>query len=228
VLTDGSVTDQTHLVLVNAMYFYATWQQTFYANETQGASFQPLSGAAVQVPTMYNSELSAQYRAADDFAVAELPYEGGHVRMTIVLPAAGKFESVRSQVSEDWLKQAVSGLAAKSLQFAMPKFKLTVGAFDLTNALETLGLKQAFTDQADFSGMSRTARLSVSSVVQKAFIAVDENGTEAAAATAVSVATSAIIETVPFVVDRPFLFFIRDDSGAVLFSGQVVDPSHES
>jgi len=178
------------------------------------------------VPTMH-SELQAQYASTADFAVAELPYEGNHVRMTIVVPAAGKFESVRSQVSSTWLSQAVGGLESKVLQVALPKFKLTVGAFDLTSGLQALGLKQAFTDAADFSGISHHAQLSISGVVQKAFIALDENGTEAAAATAVVVGTTAVIETVPFVVDRPFLFFIRDDSGAVLFSGQVVDPSRE-
>ena len=174
-----------------------------------------------------HGEIHAQYGSTSDFAVAELLYEGEHVRMTIVLPAAGKFESVRSQISEAWLKQAVSGLSAKSLQVALPKFKLTLGPFDLKSGLEALGLQQAFTSDADFSGMSRTGKLSISGVVQKAFIDVDENGTEAAAATAVVVGTTAVVETVPFVVDRPFLFFIRDDNGAVLFSGQVLDPTRE-
>lgn len=221
--TQGTITEQTRLVLVNALYFYGTWTTPFKMESTHDATFHALAGD-VQAPTM-GVEVSAPYRMATDFEVAELPYEGGHLRMTIVLPASGKFDSVREAVSEQWLSDAVQGLANAQLQVSLPKFGFTVGSFSLKSALEALGMKAAFTDGADFSGMSSDAQLSLSDVVQKAFVKVDENGTEAAAATGVVVGTSAVLQTTPFVVDRPFLFFIRDDSGAVLFSGQVVDPT---
>jgi serpin B len=148
--------------------------------------------------------------------------------MTIVLPDAGQFETVRSQVSAAWLDQTTANLSQTKLQVALPKFKMTVGSFSLRAGLEALGMKQAFTAQADFSGITKGTPIQLADVLQKAFISVDENGTEAAAATAViGVVTS--VEVPPptsFIVDRPFLFFIRDASGAVLFSGQVVDPSH--
>ncbi|HKP61008.1 MAG TPA: serpin family protein [Polyangiales bacterium] len=222
----GSIDQATRLVLVNALYFYGSWLTPFVSGYTHDAAFKTLAGASVQVPTM-NGGLRLQYRAGDKFALAELPYEGEKLRMTIVLPAAGEFETIRAQVSAAWLEQAVSNLSPTLLNVSLPKFKMTVGSFRLTDGLKALGMKQAFTDSADLSGIATGIPLSISDVVQKAFIAVDENGTEAAAATGVIVGTTSapVDQPIPFTVDRPFLFFIRDANGAVLFSGHVVDPS---
>jgi serpin B len=223
-----AIDSATKLVLVNATYFYGSWAMPFRAIGTRDAAFQPLSGAAVQVPTMH-AQLELDYRAGSNFAVAELPYEGGTLRMTIVLPAVGQFEAVRSQVSASWLDEATAGLEKTKLDVALPKFKMTVGTFSLREGLEALGMKVSFTDQGDFSGIAKTPPLHIARVLQKAFISVDEDGTEAAAATAVILAGSSApaptAPPTPFIVDRPFLFFICDQSGAVLFSGQVVDPS---
>ena len=121
---------------------------------------------------------------------------------------------------------ATAGLAPRTVNIALPKWKIVAGSFSLRQALTELGMKTAFTDAADLSGLSQDGPLSVSDVWQKAFIAVDELGTEAAAATAVAGGvTSVPVDVVQFIVDRPFLFFIRDDNGSVLFSGHVVDPS---
>jgi serpin B len=226
-LVPGSVTIDTRIVLVNALYFYGSWQRSFEAQATAPAAFHPLAGASVQVPAM-NGQFMLNYASSDDFAVADLPYEGGRLRMTIVLPASGKFEAVRSQLSGAWLEHALSGLAPALLAIQLPKFKMTVGSFSLKAGLESLGMKTAFTRQADFSGITSQAPLSIADVIQKAFINVDEGGTEAAAATAVVAGVlSAVVTppTTPFIVDRPFLFFIRDAAGPVLFSGQMVDPS---
>jgi serpin B len=169
---------------------------------------------------------SMMYKAGSDYSVAELPYEGQQLRMTIVLPAADKFDSVRGQVSGAWLDDAVSDLAQTVLEVQLPKFEMTTDSVSLTQGLQALGMKLAFTPQADFSGITTDTALSISDVLQKAFISVDQNGTEAAAATGVGgLATSAAPTLTPFIVDHSFLFFIRDASGAVLFSGQVVDPS---
>jgi serpin B len=221
----GVIKDSTRIVLVNAIYFYGSWVNTFDHNASRDAAFHALSGTTVQVPTMFDS-FALNYRAGTNYALAEFPYEGNHLRMTVVLPAAGQFESVRSQVSAAWLEQAVSGLANTSLDVQLPKFKMKVGSFSLTQGLKALGMKEMFTDQADLSGISVDQALMITEVLQQAFIAVDENGTEAAAATAViGGVTSVAPAKTPFIVDRPFLFFIRDDNGSVLFSGQVVDPS---
>jgi serpin B len=225
-LPQGSVTDMTRLVLVNALYFYGSWLTPFPHSGTYDSAFKALTGTSVQVPTMH-SLLVLSYRAADKFEVAELPYEGNQLRMTIVLPAEGQFEAVRSQVSAAWLDQAVTGLQPTMLQVSLPKFKMTVGSFSLTKGLMAAGINRLFNDDADLTGIATGIQLSVSDVLQKAFIAVDEDGTEAAAATAVAVGTTSVQADPPkpFVVDRPFLFYIRDANGAVLFSGHVVDPS---
>jgi serpin B len=225
-LPAGSISDATRLVLVNALYFYGSWVTPFSPSATQAAAFKTLAGASVQAPTMH-AELRLAYRAGDKFELAELPYEGNQMRMTIVLPAAGQFEAVRAQVSAAWLEQAVADLPIKLLNVSLPKFKMTVGSFSLKPGLKALGMNQPFADDADFSGIATGIPLSISDVVQKAFIAVDENGTEAAAATGVIVGTTSVPvdQPIPFTVDRPFLFFIRDANGAVLFSGHVVDPA---
>lgn len=221
----GSITDMTRLVLVNALYFYGSWATPFPHNATQDGPFKTLAGSSVQVPTMH-IETRFSYAKADSFELAELPYLSG-MHMTIVLPADGQFEALRAQVSETWLTEALSKLGPALLNVSLPKFKMTVGSFSLTPGLKALGMQQAFTDGADFSGIANGIPLSISDVVQKAFIAVDEKGTEAAAATGVIVGTTSVPvdQPIPFHVDRPFLFFIRDQNGAVLFSGHVVDPS---
>lgn len=221
----GSITDATRLVLVNALYFYGSWATPFKREATQDAMFTTLAGSAVQVPTM-GQQARFSYSKGDGFELAELPYLS-QMSMTIVLPAQGKFEAVRSQVSEAWLSQELAKLTPSLVNVKLPKFKMTVGSFSLTDGLKALGMQQAFTDSADFTGIATGIPLSISDVVQKAFIEVDEKGTEAAAATGVIVGTTSVEveQPIPFHVDRPFLFFIRDSSGAVLFSGHVVDPS---
>ncbi|HKU42234.1 MAG TPA: serpin family protein, partial [Polyangiales bacterium] len=150
--------------------------------------------------------------------------------LVIVLPAAGMFEPLRRQLSEAWLQQALGKLGPALVTLRLPKFKIETDRLELGEGLQKLGMKQAFELGADFSGISTGTELMISDVVQKAFIAIDEKGTEAAAATAVvaSVPPSAQVPVDPpktFSVDRPFLFVLRDRSGAVLFVGHVVDPS---
>lgn len=224
-LPQGTLDEMTRLVLVNALYFYGSWQTSFNAMATTDADFHTLANATVSVPTMVR-EGGYRYSSAADYAAIELPYVGDHLSMFVVVPNDGKFESVRSAASADWLETAVAAGESKTVRLALPKFKMTVGAFSLTESLKDMGLTSAFTDKADFTGISSDEPLQISSVLQKAFISVDENGTEAAAATAVTIGTtSAPLEVIQLNVDRPFLFFIRDSNGAVLFSGQVVDPS---
>ena len=226
-LPQGALNDMTRLVLVNALYFYGSWLNTFNPMATSPADFHTLADQTVSVPTMVRQG-GLRYSTGADFAAVQLPYVGDHLSMLVVVPNDGKFESVRKAVTSDWLKSVIDAGAQRTVRLALPKFKMTVGAFSLSDSLEAMGLETAFSDKADFTGISSDEPLQISSVVQKAFISVDENGTEAAAATAVTVGTtSAPVDIVELNVDRPFLFFIRDDSAAVLFSGQVVDPSKQ-
>jgi serpin B len=224
-LPAGSLSDSTRLVLVNALYFYGSWNSAFSPSSTSDAEFHALDGKTVSVPTMHK-ELGLRHATGTGFAAVELPYVGGHLHMTVVLPDAGQLETVRKAVSGDWLAKLHASATSKAVRVALPKFKLTTSSFSLTNSLKAMGMNTPFTDKADFTGITSDQALQISDVIQKAFIADDENGTEAAAATAATVtATSAIADVIDFTVDRPFLFFIEDDNGIVLFSGHIVNPA---
>jgi serpin B len=226
-LPPDSINSETPFVLVNALYFYGSWLKPFSHEGTGPADFHTLGGETKQVDTMHAERLTTGYASATDYSVAQLRYVNDDLSMIVVLPAQDKFESVRSGVSAAWLAQTVDSLESTLLSVSLPKWKMTVGSFSLKAGLEALGMKQAFTQAADFSGVAPATR--IEDVLQKAFIAVDEDGTEAAAATAVIAGpTSAPVDQpIPFTVDRPFLFFIRDANGVILFSGHVVDPSGE-
>ena len=229
-LPEGSIDGSTRLVLANALYFYGSWSTPFATALTSSDTFHA-PGGDVKVSTMHDTR-TLSYVAHDGFAATELGYDGGKVAMTLVLPDAGKLADVEQQLSGAWLAQTAKELASADamadVHVALPKFKFTWGTKELSDALRALGMTDAFTNPpADFSGMEPKKELFISHVMQKAYVGVDEYGTEAAAATAVTMsAGSAPGDVKDFTIDRPFLFFVRDTaSGAVLFSGKVVDPT---
>jgi serpin B len=146
-----------------------------------------------------------------------------------VLPDEGQFEAARKAMSSEWIDKTLHGLTQAHVALALPKFKFTTGSFSLKNSLKDMGMQTAFDRDADFSGITLDLPLYIDDVLQKAFVGVDEVGTEAAAATAVlgKAGSAAPTDLVHFTVDRPFLFIIHDDTGAVLFTGQVVNPTLE-
>ncbi len=227
-LPEGSISGGTRLVLANALYFYGSWTHPFQKALTSSEAFHAPSGD-VKVDTMHGV-LAAPYAEGDGYKVAELGYDGGAVAMTIVLPDAGKLADVEQGLSSSWLAKTAVDLAANpaEVSFGLPKFKFTWGTKELVDSLEALGMKDAFSlPPADFSGMEPKGELYVSHVMHQAFVGVDEYGTEAAAATAVVMDVgSAPGDVKDFILDRPFLFFVRDTtSGAVLFTGKVIDPT---
>ncbi len=234
-LPDGSITGDTRLVLTNAVYFLAKWAAPFEANETYDARFDAPQGA-VQVPTMHQQERFRHFRG-DGVQVLEMPYRGGEIGMTIVLPEQrGGLAAVEAELDVERLGGWLEDLEPTLVSVALPKFRLAPDAMSLSSHLSALGMVDAFTPNADLSAMADPAAneglpLLVSDVFHKAFVEVDEEGTEAAAATAVVVAieSAAIVDptaVVPFIADHPFLFFLRDlETGAVLFMGRVTDPS---
>lgn len=225
-LPPDSIDSLTRLVLVNAMYFYGSWASPFLKQRTRDAEFRTLDNMPVTVPTMHGGG-SWQYSQGEGFVGVELPYTGNELHMFVVLPDEGQFEAVRKAASAEWLKTALASATPRAVSLALPKFEMTV-AFTLGAPLVDLGLGAAFSAGADFTGISEGGGMWIGEVYQKAFIGVDEAGTEAAAATAVTlVASSAPTDVVELVVDRPFLFFIHDLNGVVLFSGQVVDPTQK-
>lgn len=224
-LPPGSVNPDTRMVLVNAIYFNADWLHPFDANDTHDGNFKLLDGSEVTVPMM-GQTLYVPYALGDGFAAAELPYSGGTAVMDLIVPDEGRFDEIESRMTAAKFDDVLSSLEPTDLALKMPKFEYE-SSFSLSDALIQLGMPDAFDpDLADFSGMTGKRDLFISDVVHKAFVKVDEKGTEAAAATAVimELATAAMNENV-LVIDRPFLFFIRDaQTGQILFIGRVLNP----
>jgi serpin B len=220
-LQAGDITDRTTLVLVNALYLYANWQKEFEHESTSDAPFTTLSGQDVTV-SMMHQVAQLPHVATDSFDAVEVPYVDGNLHLTLVLPKAGQFESVRASISGDWLEGVRGGLKVTPATLGLPKFKVETAQIDLKQSLDDLGF---FDGGGGITGIAE-APVEISKVVQKAFISADERGTEAAAATAVVFEVSAPLPPeVEVVFNRPFLFFIQAESGIVLFSGQVVDPT---
>jgi len=156
----------------------------------------------------------------------ELPYDGRELSMVILLPDSGQFEEFEGSLDADLVDTITNDLIYKEIALTMPKFEFE-SEFSLADTLAAMGMPVAFTGAADFSGMTGNRDLSIAEILHKAFVSVDEAGTEAAAATAVVMnLTAAPGEPVEVTLDRPFIFLIRDiETGAILFVGRVVNPS---
>ncbi|HEY42734.1 MAG TPA: serpin family protein [Anaerolineae bacterium] len=220
----GVLNELTRLVLANAIYFNAGWFFPFAEEETREGTFQLVDGGQVSVPMMSQTE-TLRYSGGDRYQVVELPYVGREMAMVILLPEKGMFEAFEMGLNNERLSQIFADLNSQSVALTMPKFEYE-SEFSLKETLSKMGMHSAFTD-ADFSGMDGTRNLFISEVVHKAFVSVDETGTEAAAATAVIVelvaAPSAPVE---MTVDRPFIYLIRDlKTGTFLFVGRVLNPA---
>jgi serpin B len=214
----------TKLVLVNAVYFKASWEFPFDPGQTQTGSFTTAGGGTVTVPFMHGTP-SGKYASGAGWQAVDVPYVG-NASMTIVMPDAGSFSSFDRSFDASKLAMIVDGLQPSDLSLTMPKFEMEDSA-DLVPALKALGMTDAFTN-ADFSGITNPSELEISQVVHQATITVDEKGTEAAAATGISLEDSAARGRA-VALDHPFLYFIRDTkTGAILFMGRVTDPTQTS
>jgi serpin B len=226
-IPEGAIDEMTRLVLANAIYFKASWMSSFDPDATAREPFHLLSGDTVDVPMMHADE-SYRYLVADGYQAIELPYQSGEMSMVILLPDGGRFAAFEDTMGLDVLEQALGQMAYGPVRLGLPRFTYE-SEFSLRDALEGLGMTDAFDpDRADFSGMDGNRDLYIASVLHKAFVAVDEKGTEAAAATAVimGVTSAPIGEPITITVDRPFIYLIRDgQTGGILFLGRVVDPS---
>ncbi len=223
----GAITPDTRLVLANAIYFYAKWLYPFDGSLTQPGDFNLMDGTTVSVPMMSLGRVTGlRYAAGSGYQAVELPYAGDKIALTLIVPDAGRFAEVQSALTSSELESLWGSLETKQVELSLPKFKYE-SSFSLGQTLSQLGMSDALTPgAADFSGMDGSRDLFISDILHKAVVAVDEDGTEAAAATAVVVGiTSLPVVDVQLTVDRPFIFAIRDtQSGAMLFLGQVVNP----
>jgi serpin B len=220
----GLINPATRLVLTNAIYFNAAWLYPFKEDLTRDGAFYLLDGSEVTVPMMRQME-SFGYAEGDGYQAVELPYDGSELSMVILLPASGQFETFESALDAAQVEGIIGSLENREVSLTMPKFEFD-SSFSLREALSALGMPIAFSDAADFSGMTGNRDLFIADVVHKAFVSVDEAGTEAAAASAVVMEMTAMPETVEVTIDRPFIFLIRDiETGAILFVGCTLNPA---
>jgi serpin B len=227
VLPVGAIRSNTRLVITNAVYFHGRWAAPFDRARTADASFRLGDGQVVEVPTMQRTGGYA-YGEVGSARVLELPYVGDALSMLLVLPADGaELGDLEEGLDAARLASFGEGLVAQRVALSLPRFRIDGAPVALKGALRALGVVRAFDpDGADLSGIAAAERLFVDEVYHRAFIDVNEEGTEAAAATAVVVQTRrASPPPVDYRVDRPFLFLLRDRrSGAFLFIGRVADP----
>jgi len=223
-LEQGDITQLTRLVLVNAIYLKAAWLTPFPEDLTRPATFTLGDGTEIQVPTM-SGTASLRSAAGSGWQAVQLPYIGNQLVMTIVVP--DDLAAFTASLSPERFAAVVSALETQRVSLTLPRFSFT-SREDLAAVLAELGMPLAFSPAADFSGITKDEQLTITKVIHEATIDVDEKGTEATAATAVVLGDVSGPGGEPVVVhvDRPFLFAIRDlQTGAVVFMGQVLDPS---
>jgi len=228
----GVLTPATRLVLTNAIYFKGTWLNTFENASTQNEEFHTSAAQFVMAPLMHRTG-SYSYFDGGTFQALELPYEGGDLSMDVLLPKSNDGlpaleESFTNAAIGDWLEKLQP---VDKVILTFPRFTMTQ-EFELSSALSAMGMPQAFGSSADFSGMTGKPDFTISAAIHKAYIDVNEQGTEAAAATSIIMRATAARVPFPepppvvFRADHPFLFLIRDNkSGAILFLGRVTDPT---
>ena len=225
IIPPGVIDAFTRLVLANAIYFNANWQHQFSESATHDGIFHLLDSDTVTVPMMHQEE-NFDYAEGDNYQAIRLPYLGNEFAMTVLLPVEGQFEDFDNSLDAQMLEDITNNLESQQVALTLPRFQFE-SSFQLNQALSNMGMPAAFSGGADFSGMTGNMDLFIGSVLHKSFVAVDEEGTEAAAVTAVIMTLSAHPNaSVSFTADRPFIFLIQDiETGSILFMGRVLNPA---
>jgi len=220
-IPEGMLDRMTRLVLANAIYFKGNWAVQFKPDTTRPAPFTLAVGKNTEVPTMSLTD-DFRFAHAAEFQALELPYEGLNLSMLVLLPnEVDGLPNLEKSLTLEMLSELQFNEMETMVQ--LPKFKLE-SSFSLGDTLAAMGMPLAFSQQADFSGMTGTRDLYIGAIVHKAFIEVNEEGTEAAAATAIGIRLTSMPPQ--FIANHPFLFLIRENTtGAILFIGRVMDPS---
>ena len=229
-LAPGVLTPATRLVLTNAVYFKGDWINQFDSKATETGDFHVSSSVAAQAPLMHRTGSGYRYYKGGSFQLLELPYKGNDLSMDVLLPdeasgLAALEQSLTASALTDWLGKLQP---QSKVVLTLPRFTMTQ-QFELSKTLGTMGMPLAFGSSADFSAMTGKSEFRISAAIHKAFVDVNETGTEAAAATAVVMTAMAMRQEPPPIVfraDHPFVFLIRDTkSGSILFLGRVTDPT---
>jgi len=225
-LKPGMLDSATRLVLTNAIYFKGKWATQFAPVLTKDSPFILLGGQKVNVPMMNQTEKFG-YREDANIQVLEMPYVNNDLSMVVLLPKKlDGINGLEKSLNNDNLARWIDDLRKRKVQVFFPRFKMT-SEFELARVLSAMGMPDAFSDKADFSGMNSNHELSISAVVHKAYVDVNEEGTEAAAATGVGMIATSIEAPPPvFKADHPFIFLIRDNkSGSILSLGRMANPA---
>lgn len=223
----GAIDQAVRLVLVNAIYFKADWESQFDPADTKDVPFHLLDGKTTPVKMMVNDSLNIPYSIGNGYQALELKYSGGTAVMDILVPENGNYDVFESHLNLQNINDILNSLQPASLSLGLPKFSFDT-SFDLGKTLSDLGMSNAFDPNlADFSGMTGGHDLFISKVLHQALVKVDEKGTEAAAATSVIMAPTSIMQpNKVLMIDRPFIFLIRDTtSKQILFMGRVLNPT---
>jgi len=221
----GAVDSMTRLVLTNAIYFKGKWEIQFKPELTKDAPFTLLEGNKVTVPMMTQTS-GFEYTETDDLQVLAMPYVNKDLSMVVLLPKKNDgVKGLEKQLTFDNLSGWLGKMRKREVQVFLPRLKMT-SEFELARILGAMGIAEAFTSKADFSGMTGSRDLFISAVIHKAFVEVNEEGTEAAAATGVTMKLTAVRQPPPvFRADHPFIFLIRDNkTGSILFMGRTMNP----
>ncbi|QDA30555.1 serpin family protein [Thermococcus indicus] len=223
----GALNEYTRLVITNAIYFKANWSSRFDPRDTANESFTLASGEKITAPMMHQ-RATFNYTENDELQALEMPYEGGRLSMLIILPRDNSPSGIEGKLTPEFIRELRGSMKPEFVDVTVPKFRFEK-SYSLKKPLIDMGMEKAFSDGANFSGITDAERLFISDVIHKTFISVAENGTEAAAATAVIVFAASAPREEPeykvFRADHPFLFLIIDrETGAVLFMGRLVDP----
>jgi serpin B len=222
----GMINTMTRLVLTNAIYFKSKWADPFAPDFTQNFPFFLSGGEGITVPVMSKTSMF-RYIETHTLQALELPYANNELSMIILLPkerdGVGELEKY---LNSTYFAKLLKEMSEQRLEIYIPKFKMT-SQLNLANTLNAMGMSDAFSGNADFSGMTDSEKILISEIIHQAYINVDEEGTEAGAATAMIMVGSANIEKPPvFRADHPFIFLIRDNhSGSILFIGRTMNPA---
>lgn len=230
-LPDGSIDPLTRLILVNAVYFKGDWNEKFDPANTQEADFRLAEGGSVKVPLMHLQKKKFDYgisRELNDVKALRLPYAGGKLNFVVLLPEHPEgINDLEKNLTVDHIinyERSFCLMPNKEVMVYLPRFKLE-DSFDLGDTLSKQGMRDLFSTGADLSGIDGTRNLFVSKVIHKSFIEVNEEGSEAAAATGVMMMVKGLPRVYNFRADHPFLFFIQDkETGAIVFMGKYSQP----
>lgn len=227
---EGSLAGETSLVLTSTIYFKGIWVRQFERSQTKDEDFRVSTARTVRVPMMRRTDEGAKfnYTETSDLQVLEMPYEGDGLSMLVFLPKSDDLSPLENSLSSEKINEWRGKLWERRVDVFMPKLAFNA-KYSMNGTLAKMGMPTAFTEDADFSGMNGKKELYIQVVIHQAFVDVNEEGTEATAATGLSMGTTSAMPLQPtpvFRADHPFIFLIQDkENGNILFFGRVSNPS---